>query len=336
MNDRKLSRRGVLGAAAGFAAMGFGSRADAAEFSFKWGHPMPLEHPINVRAMEAVGKIRDESKGRVDIKVFPDSQLGGDSDMINQVRAGAIHFYTAASVVIGPLVPTLGVVNMAFAFKDYDQVWRAVDGDLGAAFTGAFESVGLRSFARMWDNGFRNVTSSSKPIKSPTDLQGFKIRVPNSPVLISLFKSLGASPTTMNVSDLYAALQTRVVDGQENPLAVTALRNFHEVQKYGSMTNHSWDGFMQVANMSTWKKLPSDLQEIVARNFDAAAVAQRRDNEALNKTLLSQLESKGIAFTTPDQEPFREKLKRAGFYDEWRKKYPAVLWGRLEQYVGAL
>jgi TRAP-type C4-dicarboxylate transport system substrate-binding protein len=128
------------------------------------------------------------------------------------------------------------------------------------------------------------LVSGEKPIKTPEDLRGFKIRVPNSPILISLFKSLQASPTSMNVNKVYAALQTRVVDGQENPLTVTATRNFNEVQKYCAVTNHSWDGFVQVANMAGWKKLPADIQEIITRNFDAAAVAQRDDTKALNES----------------------------------------------------
>jgi tripartite ATP-independent transporter DctP family solute receptor len=339
MRNTTLSRRSLLGATAGLAAISVAGPvrpARAAEITLKWGHPMPLQHPVNLRAMEAVEKIRQQTGGRVDIQVFPDNQLGGDSDMTNQVRNGAIHFYTAAGVVIGPLVPAIGIINMAFAFKDYDQVWKAMDGEVGAAIRVAFEKVNLYTFGRMWDNGFRQITSAPKPIKTPEDLRGFKIRVPNSPILISLFKSLQASPTSMNVNEVYAALQTRVVDGQENPLTVTATRNFNEVQKYCAVTNHSWDGFVQVANMAGWKKLPADIQEIITRNFDAAAVAQRDDTKALNESLRAQLESKGMVFNVPEMDPFRADLKKSGFYQEWQKKYPPELWAKLEQYVGNL
>jgi tripartite ATP-independent transporter DctP family solute receptor len=335
-----LTRRSILkssvGVAAGVAIGGRVGTAHAADFKLKWGHPMPLQHPVNLRAMEAVERIQQQTGGRVEIQLFPDNQLGGDSDMTTQVRNGAIHLYTAAGVVIGPLVPTLGIMNMAFAFNDYDQVWKAMDGEVGAEFRTAFEKVNLHAFGRMWDNGFRQITSGPKPINSPDDLKGFKIRVPNSPILISLFKSLQASPTSMNVNEVYAALQTRVVDGQENPLTVTATRNFNEVQKYCAVTNHSWDGFVQVANMAAWKKLPADLQEIVTRNLDQAAVDQRGDIKKMNDSLRAELEAKGMTFNNPEMDPFRTALKQSGFYEEWRKKYPPALWAKLEKYVGAL
>ncbi|MEP9347784.1 TRAP transporter substrate-binding protein [Xanthobacter sp. KR7-225] len=339
-----LTRRRFLGstaaAACGIAGASatraFGQQAKPAEYTLKWGHSMQLSHPLTIRGMEAADKIRQESGGRVDIKVFPDSQLGGDTDMASQVRSGVLEMYTPAATSFAPLVPVVGIVNTAFAFKDSRQGWQAMDGDLGALIRQGFGRINLHVFDRMWENGFRQITSATKPINAPDDLKGFKIRVPISPMLLSLFKSLGAAPTSMNVSELYSALQTHIVDGQENPLSVIATRNFNEVQRYCALTNHSWDTWIQVMNMNVWKKLPADLQEIISRNMNAAALLQREDIQKLDLTLRASLEGKGMIFNSPDRAPFREALKKAGYYAEWQKVYGDVAWKALESAVGNL
>jgi TRAP-type C4-dicarboxylate transport system substrate-binding protein len=155
-------------------------------------------------------------------------------------------------------------------------------------------------------------------------------------MLLSLFKALGASPVSMNVSELYTALQTKVVDGQENPLSIIATRNFNEVQKYCATTNHVWDIFVQVANMTSWKSIPADLQAIVNKNFSSAALKQRDDVEALNNSLQKTLESKGLVFNKPDPEPFRDALRKSGYYAQWQKSYGEQAWTVLEKYSGKL
>jgi TRAP-type C4-dicarboxylate transport system substrate-binding protein len=132
--------------------------------------------------------------------------------------------------------------GVGFAFPDYPAVWLAMDGELGVHIRAAIAKLNLQPFGRVWDNGFRQITSSSRPINRPRDLDGFKIRVPVSPLYTSLFRSLGAAPAGLNLSEVYSALQTRIVDGQENPLAVFETAKLYEVQKYCAMTNHVWDG----------------------------------------------------------------------------------------------
>jgi tripartite ATP-independent transporter DctP family solute receptor len=297
---------------------------------------MPTNHSVNIRGNEAIEKIAKETGGRIEIRMFPDNQLGGDNDMTAQVRNGGIDLYTAAATSIGPLVPFVGITNMAFAFADSTQAWKALDGDLGKLVIGAFAKVNLHAFDKMWANGFREITTATVPIKSAADLKGFKIRVPTSPVLLSLFRGLGAAPTSMNVSELYTALQTKLVDGQENPLSVIATRNFNEVQKYCALTNHVWDSFVQVANMETWKSLPANLQEIVARNLNESALKQREDADKMNASLQKDLEAKGMTFNTPDLASFRDALKKSGFYAQWQKTYGEDSWKVLEQYSGSL
>ena len=127
---------------------------------------------------------------------------------------------------------------MGFAFNDYPSVWKAMDGDLGAYIRGQIAKANIVAMDKIWDNGFRQITSSTKPIAAPADLKGFKIRVPVSPLWTSMFKALDASPASINFAEVYSALQTKIVDGQENPLAIISTAKLFEVQKYCSLTNH--------------------------------------------------------------------------------------------------
>src|SRR5262249_25136392 len=154
--------------------------------------------------------------------------------------------------------------------------------DLGAYIRGQIQRSGLMVMDKIWDNGFREITSSTKPIKTPDDLKGFKIRVPVSPLWTSMFQAFGSAPASINFNEVYTALQTKVVEGQENPLAIIATAKLYEVQRYCSLTNHMWDGFWLLANRRAWDRLPPDLQAIVANHFNEAAVSQRADVAKLN------------------------------------------------------
>jgi tripartite ATP-independent transporter DctP family solute receptor len=211
-----------------------------------------------------------------------------------------------------------------------------MDGALGAHVRGAISKVGLTAFDKIWDNGYREITSSSKPITGPQDLKGFKIRVPVSPLWTSMFKAFDAAPASINFAEVYSALQTKIVEGQENPLAIIQTAKLFEVQKYCSMTNHMWDGFWFLANTEALKGLPQNLQDIVIENFNKAALDERADVAKLNASVKDDLAAKGMVFNQPEAEPFRAALKKAGFYSEWKQKYGDEAWGILEKQVGSL
>src|SRR5690606_20742494 len=156
---------------------------------------------------------------------------------------GGIQFFTPSSLVIATLVPVAAINALGFAFSDYAQVWKAMDGDLGAHVRASIRRIRLYAFDKMWDNGFRQMTSSKGPIQQASDLEDLKIRVPVSPLSISMFKGLGAAPTSLQFSEVYSSLQTKIVDAQENPLPIIQVAKLYEVQKYCSQTNHIWDGF---------------------------------------------------------------------------------------------
>ncbi len=335
----KFTRRQFVGAASATAVVGVNivsRRAGAAEFALKYAHNSQVTHPLHVRTTEAAERIKQETGGKVEIQIFPNNQLGGDTDMLSQVRSGAIDFFTLSGLILATLVPVASINGIGFAFKDYDQVWPAMDGELGAHVRAAIGKANLIAFEKMYDNGYRQMTSSTHPINSAADLKGFKIRVPVSPLWTSMFKAFGAAPASINFSEVYSALQTKVVEGQENPLAIISTAKLYEVQKYASTTNHMWDGFWFLANAKGFNALPKDVQSVIMKHFNQSALDQRADVKKLNDSLEGDLKAKGMVFNKPDTESFRATLKTAGFYTEWRDKYGPEAWGLLEKYAGKL
>ncbi len=173
-------------------------------------------------------------------------------------------------------------------------------------------------------------------IMDPKDMKGFKIRTPQSPYLVSLFAALGASPTPLPFPDLYSALQTGLVDGQDNPLDLVASFKFYEVQKYCTITNHSWDAWVPVANRRAWERLPEDLRNTVSRNFNKAAELQRKDSDLQHAAVQTELVKKGMQFHTPAPGLFRDALRRTDFYPQWKAKLGDEAWAALERSVGKL
>src|SRR5689334_5036050 len=332
-----ISRRRLVALSAG-ATLGAAvplRKSRAAEFSFKLGTNVPESHPLNVYASKAAEEIAKETNGRFELRLFSNNQLGGDSDMFSQVRSGALECFTLSGVnVLSTLVPSAAIWGLGFAFKDYSTLWPALDGKLGAYLRGQIEKAGLVPMEKVWDNGFRQITTSVRPINTPADLHGLKMRVPVSALWTSLFKSLGASPTGINFAEVYSALQTHVVDGQENPPAIISAAKLYEVQKFCSLTNHMWDGWWLLVNRRTWEGLPRDTQDVVAKNLDAAALAEREEVAKQNTSFIGELKAKGLVFNDVDPAPFRAALTKAGYYAEWRKKFGDEAWQMLEEAAG--
>jgi len=311
-------------------------RADAAEFELKYATGQDPTHPVNTRAKEAHDRIREATSGRVDIKLFPSNQLGSDTDLLSQVRTGSVDFFNLSSLILSTLVPISGMTSVGFAFKNYEDVWKAMDGELGNHLRAEIAKSQLVTVSKIWDNGFRHVTSGTREIKTVDDLKGFKIRVPAAPPLTTLFKALDASPSPINFSEVYTALQTKIVDGQENPLAIVATTRIYEVQKSCSLTGHVWDGYWVLGNKRAFQKLPADVQQIITRELDKSADDQRADVAKLNAGLQSELKGKGINFVDVPQDGFRNKLAATKFYAEWKSKYGATAWEMLEKVSGKL
>lgn len=332
-------RQALLGTAALAAAPALilPRRASANTQAYKFGTNLPATHPLNVRATEAAERILKETDGQVQISVFPSNQLGNDADMLSQLRAGALEFFTVSGVnVLSQLVPVSSIYGLGFAWSNEDAVYKALDGELGKYLHAQLAKVGLMPMEKIWGSGFRQITNSIKPIQTPDDLKGMRMRVPVSPLWTSLFKSLGAAPASINFAEVYSSLQTKVVDGQENPLSIISVAKLFEVQKFCSITNHMWDGFWCMTSRRVWDRIPEKARPVIARHFDRAAMDMRADTMRMNSTLRADLTARGMVFNEANPEPFRALLSKSGFYEEWRKKYGEEAWAMLEKHTGKL
>ena len=211
-----------------------------------------------------------------------------------------------------------------------------MDGDLGKLIRAEIAKRNIMAFEHIFDNGYRQITTSTRPIRTPEDLRGMKIRVPVSPLWTSMFRAFDAAPASINFNEVYSALQTKIVEGQENPLAIVEAAKLYEVQKYCSVTNHMWDGFWLLANQRAFSRLPKDVQEVASREFARAAKEQREDVAKLNAELREKLSTAGLQFNDTDPKAFRDALRKAGFYAEWKGKFGDAAWKTLEDAVGGL
>jgi TRAP-type transport system periplasmic protein len=280
--------------------------------------------------------ITADSKGQVAISLFPNNQLGSDTDMMAQLRSGALEFATMPGAVLSTLIPTASLTGVGFAFTDYGEVWAAMDGEVGSFIRRNIEKVGLIPFESVWDNGFRQITSSTHPIKTPEDLANFKIRVPVVPLWVAMFSALGAAPVSIPLNEAYSALQTKIADGQENSLALIESAKFYEVQKYCSLTNHAWEGFWLPSSARIWKTIPQDAQQVMQKYFNAAAKKQRDDIVQANAEYQKILESKGLTFDSTQAEVFHTALAKTSFYKNAKAKFGDEAWTLLQKYAGSI
>lgn len=337
MTQHTIRRRTLLAGAASLPAFAILThRGDAAQFKWKMATGQEPTHPVNIRAAQAIEKIKTATNGGLDIKLYPAAQLGTDKQLIAQTRLGSIQIMNMASSVLATTIPSAGIVNIGYAFLTPKDVWAAVDGSLGTYIAKQIDQHGMHQIGISWENGFRDVTSGTRPVKTPADLRNFKIRVPDAPILSSMFAAFGAAPTSMDFSEVYTSLENHVVDGQENPLPIIYTAKLYDVQKYLSMTQHAWDGYLIIGNKPAFMRLPRKWQEIVTAEFDTAGHNERQDIAALGNSLKAKLTEKGMTILDVDKATFRGALAKTGYYPHWKGKFGDQAWSLLEKTSGQL
>jgi tripartite ATP-independent transporter DctP family solute receptor len=337
MTDRISRGRFVAATGAALASIAvIKSPARAAQWSYKYASNVSVDHPLNVRMRECWNAVSKETKGRLDVQIFPNNQLGGDTQALQQLRSGALQFFTLDGGILQSVVPVAAIQGVGFAFKDSGEAFRALDGPLGDHVRDAIRGAGLYVHPKMWENGMRQITSGVRPIRNAGDLSGFKIRTPPGELWVDLFRSLGAAPAPLNFNEVYTALQTKVFDGQENPYAIIDTARLYEVQKYLSVTNHMWSAYHFLGNQEAWNALPRDVQGTVERNLTKYALLQRRDTLLRNESLSEKLARRGMTINRADTSGFRTKLSSSGFYTKWAGKFGPQAWALLEKTSGKL
>ena len=335
--DPKPSRRAFMASASVFASVAIvGLPARAATFEGKVGHNLPVDSALNVRLTQMWNAVSHESNGRLNVKVYPNNQLGGDTAMLSQLRSGALEFMTLAGSILTSLVVAAGIESVPFAFHNARDAYAAADGALGAYVRDQISAAGIYPFPKPFEIGFYQITNNVRPIQTAADFSGIKMRTSNSKLAVDTFKSLGSSVVPMNYSEVYTALQTHVADGQYNPYSTIESGKLFEVQKYVSELNLAWGNFWLLANDTFWKSLGSEIQAIVVRNANAYVDLQRRDTELFSAASADKLVRQGMIRNVAAPGSFRAKLIDAGFYQRWRDEFGAKEWALLEQVAGKL
>lgn len=270
----------------------------AAPVTLKLGHIAEPENPYGQGASHFAQLVQERTKGEVVIKVFPSSQLGNQRDLVEGLTLGTVDMTLTGTAVLGNFIPEVAVFDLPFIFRDIPHAYKALD-TVGMELCKKGEARGMITLA-IWENGVRHMTNNKLPIKKPSDMKGLKIRVMEQPVYIEMMKSLGASPTPMAMSELYTALQKGVIDGQENPLAHIATKRFYEVQKYISLSGHTYASEPLLVSALAWKKLNPQQQAIVRQAALDTRDWQRDLCRKLEGTFLKQIKDSGKSIVNDD------------------------------------
>ncbi|PYU27059.1 MAG: ABC transporter substrate-binding protein [Acidobacteria bacterium] len=309
----------------------------AANFKLRQFHNQPADSPLHKRLVEMWAAVKTETGGRVDVATFADNdQLpGSDPAALKMLVHGELDFFTLNGGLIGTVVPAVNVQGIPFAFRDEAQVYHAIDGDLGEYLAREMAAKGIYALPRScFENGFRQITCSVRPVRTAEDLNGIKMRTPDTPIYIECWRALGATPVVFNFNKIYEALKTGQADAQDNPLNVAELLKLYEVQKYISLTNHIWSGFNLIANLKMWQGLPSNVQRIIERNAEKYVKLQRNDTDKMNHDLPARLTQRGMIINQSDAASFRARL--GGYYARWKDTLGSKTWALLESHVGKL
>ncbi len=335
-SKRGISRaRFALGAAASVLAVpAVISSARAATFDYKHAHHLPATNPLHLRYVQLWDAVRRESGGQLNVTVYPANQLGSSPELFTQVRTGAIQFMTASGGTLSAVIPSSGIEETGFVFSSPAQGFAAMDGPLGAYIRKDIERAGLIAGEKMWGDGFEVLTCTTKPIKTPEDMHGLKLRSPIGAMWVNLFRALGAAPTSVDLGEMYTAIQTHLVDAQSSPFLDVELLKAYEIQKYLSLTNHIFVGFWLVANGDAIKALPANLQDVLWRNASKYALLERGDIAALSRTATVSLRQKGMQINTVSAADFRAAL--GPYYANLKTQFGPAAWGMLEASVGKI
>ena len=283
----------------------FAAGAHAQTVTIRWGDVVPATHP-SVQMIERIAAdVKAKSNGRIAIQAFPAGQLGGSRDMIDAVANGAQQIVTEGAANFGAWVPSISVVEAPYVWRDAAHLQKAMSGPIGQKFNDTLvKARGMRILGTTY-YGTRHITTTSKEVKSPADMVGFKLRVPENDVFKAMAEAWGAKPTPMNFGELYLALKQNVVDGQENPLPTIKSGKFDEVQKYLVLSGHIITPRLVVVNEAFWQGLAAADRKLLEDAIRAGIAWQDEELAKQEKSLVDTFKAAGMTVITPDPNAFR-------------------------------
>ena len=285
------------------------SKKDSDVITLKLGHALDIEHPVHKALLYMAEKLKEKSGGKVVIEVFPGEQLGSEEKLIKQLQLGLVDMAKVSTSPLEGFVPVYSVFSLPYLFRDKTHYWNVLDGSIGKQLLQAGEDKGLKGLC-YYDAGSRSFYTKDKPVNSPDDLKGLKIRVMNSSTAIKMMEELGASATPIPWGELYTSLQQGVVDGAENNPPSFYRSSHFEVCKYYSIDEHTTIPDIVLISMKTWNKLTPEVQKMIQEAADESKVYQKQLWQEESDKDLKKVEEEGVKVSYPDKEPFREKVKK--------------------------
>ena len=264
------------------------SMSFAAEYVIKFSHVVSPDTPKGKAADYFAKRVKELSHGKIEVRVYPNAQLGGDKVVLRKMKFNAVQMAAPTFSKFTGLVPQLGLFDLPFLFKDENHLHKVLDGEVGKKLLDMVTKKGYVALA-YWDNGFKVMSDDKRPLIKPKDCKGLKFRVMSSKVLIEQFKAVGAIPVVLPFSEVYSALQQGVVNGQENTISNIYTKKFYEVQKYMTMTNHGYLGYLVVISKKFWNRLPNNLKADVKQAMKEATAKERVWAKELNNAQLQKI-----------------------------------------------
>ena len=292
--------------------------AHAQTTELKLGHVGSPGSLFDVSATEFAKRVKEKTGGKVVIQVYGSSQLGDDTELLQKVKLGTIDF-ALPSTVMSSVVPAYGLFEMPYLVKDREHMKRIDKEIVGPMLVPIAEKAGYQVLAT-WENGFRQITNNLRPINVPEDLKGIKLRVPKGKWRVKMFQAYGASPSAMGLSEVFVALQTGVMDGEENPLTQIYTSKFQEVQKYLSMSDHVYTPAYVVTSPRKWNALPDTLRKQIQEAAQETQAFVLQTGAKMDEELLGKLKQAGIKVNEANKQEFQKASKP--IYDEFSSEVP--------------
>ena len=282
---------------------------DIKERTIRVGILLPMEHPVGVGAKAFADHVAERSGGKLKVRIFPSAQLGNENQQLGALQGGVQEVFVPATTSLANIVKEFGLFDFPFLFNNAQEADALLDGPVGRKFLDRLPAKGLVGLA-YWENGFRNITSTKRPVNKLEDIAGQKIRVMQNPVFLEMFNILGATAVPLPFPELFTALETKTVDAQENPFGVIAASRFSEVQKYLSLTRHSYSPFIVLVGKRFWDGLSAAEKDILSTSALRAGKLQRETNRAQDEKLKGDLAKAGMQINEVDPAEINRMRER--------------------------
>lgn len=321
-----------LGAIAGIAlALMTGvASAQIKERTIRMSNGINEDHPVGNGVAKMRACMADKSGGKLKLQAFWGGALGGDLQATQALRAGTQEMVITSSSPLVGIMPELGVFDLPFLFTNEKEADAVLDGAFGKHISDKLPNFGVVNLA-YWENGFRNLTNSKRPVNKAEDITGLKVRVMQNNIFLDSFKSVGANATPMAFGEVFAALETRAIDGQENPLVTIDTSKLYDVQKYLTLTRHAYTPFMVLYSKKLWDQLSAEEQKILSDCAIVGRDEERKVSRELNDKSLANLKAKGMAVSEVSAEELAKmRAATAPVYDRHKASIGAETIGSLQ------